>query len=417
MAGTPAAVAAALGSPTVEAAITPHWQAAVAARPVGALPLWDPQQIPARRAALGLPAACDPPLLAIAHEVQNDPALAAVAWYLHWRLFVGPERQVPATPELESRLGDRTGAFFLLLALDFAPTLRARHRAWGYPEAVTTACLTQIAGYLDNHQRGTGSIGCYGGQVCWLRMYLDYPYVHLGRFAYQLTTFTAPIEVWRRHDDGLVVALAHAGVAVDGNGLVAPKDTVPAWTTGLVRTDDAITGHPVDPAGSIGRRQVRLERTAWTPILATGDPVLSIHIPPGGSMDLAAVQDSFRLAREFFARHHPDQLLRALWCGTWFLDPQLARLLPPTANPLRLQRCLYLYPTEPWGDGGLWFVFLRPTSDPASLPRTTSVQRALADFLAAGGRWHGGGAILPIDAIEPLVEDRWRSAFAAFAAS
>lgn len=409
---TPAAIAAALGSPAVEAAITPHWQAALAARPAGALACLDPALIPARRADLGLPAACDPPLLAVAQAVRGDPALAAVAWYLHWRIFVGPERGCPAAPALEPRLGGLTGAFFLLLALEFKPALAARHQAWGYPEDVTAACLSQVAGYLDNHQRGTGGLGCYGGQVCWLRTYFDFPYVRLGRLAYQLMPCAAPIAVWRRSSDGTLLALARDGLAIDGDGLIARQGEVPAWTAHLDRSEAAVEGHPVDPAGYIQRHRVRLDLSVWTPFLAAGDPILSIHIPPGGGMDLATVQDSFRQAQAFFARHHPEQPARALWCNTWFLDPRLARLLPATANPLRLQRCLYLHPVEPWGDGGLWFVFLRPTTDPATLPRDTSVQRALADFLAAGGRWHGGGGFIPLEAAGTLVEERWRDGFA-----
>jgi len=413
---TSSAAAAALGTSAVEAAISPHWDAAQAARPAGALPFLDPALIPARREALGLPPECDQPLLTVAHEVRNDPALTAVAWYLHWRIFVGPERGMPSAPALKPRLGGLTGAFFLLLALEFKPALSALHRARGYPEYVTVETLVQVSGYLDNHLKGGCGIGCYGAQVCWLRTYFDFPYVRLGRLAYQLMPFDGPIEAWRRHSDGTVIALAHDGLPIDGDGFVTRINTIPVWTTRLTRTDKIVEGYPVNPAGTVEQRRVCLERDAWAPILAAGDLVLSIHIPSGGGMDLASVQESFRKACAFFARHHPDKPVRALWCSTWFLDPQLQSLLPTTANPLRLQRCLYLHPVEPRGDGGLWFVFLRPTDDPASLPRDTSLRRAMADFLASDGHWNGGAGFLPLDAADDLAEGRWCSAYAAFLA-
>lgn len=395
------------------AAHPPHWDAAQAARPSEELPFLDPAQIPSRRAVLGLPPECDEPLLAVAGEIRKDPDLAALAWYLHWRIFVGPERGVPEPPSLEARLGKLTGAFFLLLALEFAPALYRLHHARGYPEEVTAQCLVApIIGYLGFDP--DGGIRFFGSQLCWLRTYFDFPYVRLGRLAFQLMPFSAPIEVWRRQTDGLVIALARDGLPVSSAGLVAQANTAPAWTCRMTCTKAFVDGHPVNPSGTIEKNSVRLDRSTWGPIQSAGDPILSIHIPPGGRMDLASVQESFRQARTFFTKHHPEQPVRAFWCATWFLDPQLADLLPSHANPLRLQRCLYLHPGEPWADGGLWFVFRCPLEDIATLPRETSVQRALTGFLAAGGRWNGGAGFLPVEDAENLVEGKWTDAYAAF---
>lgn len=397
----------------IPAELPPHWDAAQAARPAGALAFLEDARIPSRRAALGLPPQCDGPLLAVAQEIRKDEDLAAVAWYLHWRIFVGAESGVPEPPSLEARLGELSGAFFLLLALEFAPALNRLHLARGYPEEVTAQCLVApIIGYLGLDP--DGGIRFHGRQLCWLRTYFDFPYVRLGRLAFQLMPFAAPIEAWRRQADGMVIALARDGLAVSGDGLVAHPGTAPAWTCRMTRTNAFVEGHPINPSGTIGRDCVRLERSAWVPLLSAGDPILSIHIPPGGGMDLPSVQESFRQARAFFARHHPETPARAFWCATWFLDPQLAHLLPSHANPLRLQRCLYLHPGEPWADGGLWFVFRCPTHDPSILPRETSVQRALADFLATGGHWNGGAGFLPIEDAGNLVENKWRVACAAF---
>lgn len=412
---TPATLAIALGCPEAEAALTPHWAQACAARPAGLPAFLDPATIPARRAALDLDPACDGALVAMAGEVAGDPALAATAWYLHWRLWRCPHPGCPASFPLTGRLGERTGTFWLLLTLDFAARLAEAHQARGYPAAVTADCLDQVRGYLDNWRKtpshAADAVGCHPGQACWLRTYLDFPYVRLGRLAYQLMPFNGAVAAYRHRRSGAVVALARDRLRIDADGLVARVGQPSAWTTTLNHDARGAHGHPVDPAGTVQRRRVDLAATDWALILAKDDPILSIHIPPGGAMDLAAVQDSFRRAQEFFARHHGDRPARALWCSTWFLDPRLHRLLPPTANPLRLQRCLYLHPVDPW-DGGLWFVFLQDTSDPARLPRSTSLQRALADFLAGGGRWNCGGAFIPLDQAGTLEEGRYAAGFA-----
>ena len=133
-------------------------------------------------------------------------------------------------------------------------------------------------------------------------------------------------------------------------------------------------------------------------------------------MNWEAMADSLRQAMEFFTRHHPERPVAAVVLSTWFMDPQLADLLPSEANPLRLQRAGYLYPVLPW-QGGLWFVFLKDTFDPTTLPRETSLQRAIAGFLDHGGIWKGGGwFILPGD-IPGFSEGRYREGFAALLAS
>jgi hypothetical protein len=96
------------------------------------------------------------------------------------------------------------------------------------------------------------------------------------------------------------------------------------------------------------------------------------------------------------------------------MDPRLAEILPAESNPLKLQRAVHLYPTQPDPDS-LWFVFLTSVTrtSPASLPAQTSLQRGLIDFLARGGSWNGGGFfMLPEDMLAPR-EGAYRERFEA----
>ena len=395
----------------------PFWEEAMAALPAGTLPFLDLAAIPARRAAVGLPAERDALLLDVAATVAADAALRCFAWYLHWRVFVVPERGSPwGAPSLINRLGGRAGAFYELLALEFAPRLTAWHRHLGYPQAVTTQTLQQIASYEGNHIRGQGTFGIYASQFVWLATYLVQPYVRLGRFEYQLHPYGGGVCVWRRIADGQVLALAEDGTRVAEDGLLLPGEApaTSGWTVRLEETPAAISGFPVDPAGRILRTLVRLDRAAWTPCFRKGATVLDLHIPAGGGMSWDAMADSFRQALDFFPRYHADQAFAALVVSTWFMDPRLADLLPAEAHPLRFQRAVYLYPVPP-SPGSLWFVFLRDTAtaDPASLPRDTSLRRRLAAFLESGRRWNGGGMfLLPEDMVNPR-EGLYRDCFRA----
>jgi len=376
----------------------PHWAEAMAVRPPGDLAFLDRATLVSRRCAAGLAADADAPLLAAATAVAADPALAQLAWYLHWRVFIVPEQGIPwGAPTLEPRLGALAGAFYLLLSLEFPVRLAALHRQRGYPPGVSAETSQQIASYDGNHRRGRGCPGMYESQFPWLATYFTDPYVRLGRFEFQLHGYGGGVTAWRRPRDGAVLALAEDGTRVDAEGLRLRHDAPPAegWTTHLAEDQAAVTGNPVAPGGQILQSTVRLDRREWVSCLRQGDIVLDLHIPAGGGMDWDSCVDSFRRAFEFFAQHHPAQAFAAVVVSTWFMDPRLAELLPATANPLRLQRATYLYPTHP-EPGGLWFVFLRPmaTADPATLPRDTSLRRALAAFLDTGRKWHGGGMFL-----------------------
>jgi hypothetical protein len=408
-------VLTAIGEPGAFGGNPPLWAEAMAARPAGLPAFLDPASLGARRSAAGLPPDRDPLLGAVARTVAADPDLLATAWYLHWRTFVAPENGSSwSPPALAHRLGEQAGAFYLLLALEFTPRLAAWHQRLGYPSDVTAETNRQIVAFESNHLRGLGRPGLYACQFPWLSVYLVDPYVRLGRFEYQLHVFGGGVHVWKRASDGHVIALAEEGARVAGDGLLldpkAPADE--GWTARLAETPGAITGFPVDPAGRILKNQLHLDPAAWKPCLRKGDMVLDLHIPAGGNMNWERMTDSFRQALDFFARHHSDRPFAALICTTWFLDPQLADLLPSDANLLRLQRATYLYPIA-WGPGGLWFVFLQDPQgiDPSALPRHTSLQQAIASFLKDGGKWHCGGMFLMKEEMANPSENFYRECF------
>jgi hypothetical protein len=92
-----------------------------------------------------------------------------------------------------------------------------------------------------------------------------------------------------------------------------------------------------------------------------GDGVLDVHIPETG------------LPLE------PD---------AWLLDPQLAEALPPASNIVRLQRRFVLREEgREANDDVLRFVFHTYEQDLDKLTPRTTLERALAERMRAGGTW------------------------------
>jgi hypothetical protein len=194
---------------------------------------------------------------------------------------------------------------------------------------------------------------------------------------------------------------------VDGAG--GRFDTAHGWTATLVHDADAVTGYPVSSRGMAVRREVRLPRAAWECVLQKEDPVLEMHIPAGGGMTRERCGDSMRRAVAFFRRFFPDRPFRSIACSSWIFNTQFEEIRLSSENLVRFQRELYLFPTPSSGRDGLWFIFLQDPVDPATAPRDTSLRRAVADFLADGHRWRGGGMFFLTEHLEQFGSQCYRS--------
>lgn len=141
----------------------------------------------------------------------------------------------------------------------------------------------------------------------------------------------------------------------------------------------------------LGRLQFNLE-------LLEGGRVCSTHIPRSGPLDPDAVDRSFAAAARFFPTHFPDRPVEDFWCRSWLLDPALAAALDPASNMARFQARWRLYGEPmPGDDDALFFCFARRGEvDRSSLPRGTSLQRALLDRWADGGHWSVRDGRLPL---------------------
>ncbi|WSQ08337.1 acyltransferase domain-containing protein [Streptomyces sp. NBC_01231] len=146
------------------------------------------------------------------------------------------------------------------------------------------------------------------------------------------------------------------------------------------------------------------ERTA--PVLAAagldvapGTPCLNLHVPDfRGPLSPAACDRSLARAGEFFARHYPEETYRTVLCHSWLLDPQLRSYLPEDSNVVRFQERFRVARegTEPVDTEPVQFVFGDPELPVESLPRRTSVERAVGDHLRAGGHWYIGHGWFPL---------------------
>jgi hypothetical protein len=142
---------------------------------------------------------------------------------------------------------------------------------------------------------------------------------------------------------------------------------------------------------ALGRLQFALQRTSRSVagVLTPGDWVLEAHIPESGPLLPELVDESLAAAREFFAQRFAGRPVSVVTCNSWMLDPFLVDRVAPTSNVGGFIRRF-----TPFGDSSdghtdaLYFVFrTRDLSRVPTLPRETSLQRAVLERLDRGESW------------------------------
>ncbi len=81
-------------------------------------------------------------------------------------------------------------------------------------------------------------------------------------------------------------------------------------------------------------------------------------------------------------------------CWSWLLDPNLAKILPPESNIVQFQRDFHQLPVPANEAQAYDLVFGDSTIDPTKVTPTTSLQRAIADYVRAGHRLRSAGGII-----------------------
>lgn len=381
---------AALGLQESAETLEPGWEGSARSLPEGEIAFLTESFL--RQAVM--PFAPDPDgvsaAVAMAQRVAGDPALRALAWHYHCVVY-GPEPvewdRISKWPALTQALGEEAGLFDTLVFLSGVPKMHEVHRARHVPEEVIRATLADVSIGLRSHHR---SFGMAPDDVGWFSYLARGELYRLGRLQFQLDCFAPHLRACRHRETRAVLALAEAACRFRADGQLAPtKDAPDHWQATLEVTDTSITGSPILPEGLALRTPVGLSLSEWELAASPTDRALAVHIPggePGGErMDVDACGDSFRHALEFFPRHYPDFDFVGFCCESWLLNSWLEQVLPPTANIVRFQREVYLFPGELDRQEMVRTVFGEQVpTDLSQAPRETSLQRAILAVLGKG---------------------------------
>jgi len=389
--------------------LAPGWEKNQASLPDGTLPFLERKHVEWAASVAQLPGEIVRLLVETASRVQADDALRVLAWHCE-RCLPVDDVDFRRWPLPLKALGKKlAGMFYVLVLLSRTRKMLEVFERRNIPDDIrrdTIACLERfIKGgeYPETH----GAPGLAPANFNWLRYHWLGVTFRIGRLEFCVhRKFPGRIRAFRNQNTGQVVALAEGGLRfrsdgqMDGaNGIF--EDPARAWTSHLERSDTEIIGNPIDPKGYAVREDVSLSLKAWKEVLSQESDVLPIHIPPlpPAPMDFEACGNSLARAKQVFPKCFPERTFAAFFCSSWVLDTRLPELLPSSSNIVRFQKEMYLYPRL-YKRNGLLFeaIFGKGVANLDAAPMQTSLQRAAAAFLKAGGRFNnGGGCFLLLD--------------------
>lgn len=237
---------------------------------------------------------------------------------------------------LQQRLAPGEGLVAILALLVSTSTVRAWHDARGLTREQSWEVLADLGQQMRVHRAGTGRLGLH--QLNWMSMNWAGRLVHLGRLQFDL----------HRQSVALLA----------GTGSTPSADAPRRW-------------------------------------------VLGTHIPARGPLDPAEVDASFDAATAYFAEHYTElgagrgveepAFGHEFVCDSWLLSDQLAEITGVGSNLARFAARWEMLERSRMDDGALFFVFgRRPPVDVAALPRSSRLERGVAERLEDGRGWTGG---------------------------
>ena len=277
---------------------------------------------------------------------------------------------------------------FGLVACSQLDTAAENMRRRGIPEDILRDTLQLVIGCEASYERRHG--GQHGYDILWwAQLHIDGKLYRVGRLELELLDpLPFPILVLR-HKDGTVVTLAD-GEQVHRDGYVLGslhyEDAAGSWEARVEESDTAWSGYAYLENGYIAKEKTAYPKTEWEKVLATGDPTVSVHIPAGGGLTPAVVDETLAQFRSFLAAYYPEYDYRACVCASWLMDPQLDTLLPEDSNIVHFSRRFTRLARKSQGDGVFNFIFSKPDMnfDIRDLPENTRLEKAIKQHYLSG---------------------------------
>ncbi|MBO4808405.1 MAG: hypothetical protein J5537_05130 [Lachnospiraceae bacterium] len=159
-------------------------------------------------------------------------------------------------------------------------------------------------------------------------------------------------------------------------------------------TEDEITGNYMNPIGYTEEKMITIKKSEYEKVLKRGDYLIALHIPGGEGYTPERMQNSMRLALEFFAKYYPELDMKGFWSSSWLYDKRLELIIGKNKNITNCQNLMFRY--SDGENGHMLYIHLYRDMDNivTEYPCETSLQKGARDFLLEGGRFCTTGMMI-----------------------
>lgn len=113
--------------------------------------------------------------------------------------------------------------------------------------------------------------------------------------------------------------------------------------------------------------------------------VIGIHIPSDVDFSPSAIDNSLASAKHFFAAYYPELSNAEYRCHSWLLDKQLKAMLNENSNIRSFQNRFEIFDEGEVGTDFIEWLYNTKSTDYATLPENTSLQRNMKKHILSGG--------------------------------
>lgn len=133
-------------------------------------------------------------------------------------------------------------------------------------------------------------------------------------------------------------------------------------------------------------------RYDYKDVFRAGDTIYNCHIPSSGPLTPESVEESFKLAYEFYGMNG----VMPVACNSWLLYPKHYELVGANTRAF-VDRFDVISTSEQKNNDDAWRVFGKAATDLESLPQNTSLQRNLYRYLKDGNKMGAATGIFIYD--------------------
>ena len=331
-------------------------------------------------------------VIAAGKSLAKDPANSLYAYFLAELMHRGNSAAIKRAGAPRASLGsveyDSLPLFSILWCI---PTMLAEHRRRGIPEWVSESTVGMVENQIGDFVALMGHVGI-SRFTLWMTSFIACRIIRVGRFNLEVKTFDDKYKLIRR--GARIVPLAdghtyHSSGRVLGSA--GCEDEEGAFTPVFVETDEYFEGAVCDGVRCGGVERF-YKADGWELFIASGDPLVSVHIPSGGPLTPEVVSRDLKIGGDIIRAAYGD--FKAYYCSSWLLDSEIKDITGRESNITRFGDRFVRYPIKSNGGAVYTYVWhLPPTTPPDALPDAGSFANAIRAHIASGGYVYGAAGV------------------------